>query len=306
MRTDQNLRVVFLSLALILFSATSLLAQKVRQEKNDTTIVLEGQEVIVEKMILHLNKDVDGYGRTLKSFALKNSKGRVLFSRDFEEIEIRENGFSDQFFASPSIVSTPGKKALLISNAYYPSAPSTGIDLQFFVWHDDSLMALSDPIDIYGSFGAIGRDQEQIEEPLSSTEMVLMTSHVAYHFYAEVPLIINLDPAATSTFRTPLSGDPDSDLKIIPVKTERRLGFMDEKTAKVKLYRTATGDDFSTVAVSRESNITVGPAYGTVKIHEKKSSISVKIKRLKVTIGNKTGFIGHPQDYQKIGLPAFG
>lgn len=281
-------------------------APKVQKEIVDSTLTIDGKTVIVEQSVLKLDNKA-GFNRTLSSYAIKDWSGTTLFVRDFPETEVTENGFGDEFHIGPYTISTPGKEALVISHWYYPSAPGTGEDLQFFVWQKGKLVPLSKPFDIYGDYEEISRADAGSDITLSDSETILMLRHLEYYFYSKIPVVINLDPAAAEPYRVALAKDKESGLNIIPLMAERRPSFMDDQPAEVRLYKSAAGETFKSVRVDRESTIEIGPAYGhaSARENERGAGVSVQIKRLQVTIDGKIGYV-EEKDYQKLGLPAFG
>lgn len=302
-----KIKILFLALFAVTGIKTPAVAQKIKKEIVDTAIVVDGKTVIVEQKVWQFEGETDGFTRTITSYILKDSTGKYLFSRDFPEPEVTKHGFGNEFHIGPYTISTPGKEALVISHWYYPSAPGTGEDLQFFVWQKGKLVPLSKSFDIYGDYEEISRADAGSDITLSDTETVLMIHHLEYYFFSKIPVVINLDPAAKEPYRVALAKDKESGLDIIPLMAERRPDFMDDQPAEIRLYKSAVGETFKSIRVNRESTIEIGSAYGTTSANENErgAGVSVKVKRLKVTIDGKTGFV-EEKDYQKLGLPVFG
>lgn len=307
MKKLMQVQVVLLFFIVLIIPEAPLLAQEIKKEVVDTSITIDGKTVIVEQEVWKLNDDPGSFERTLKSYTLQDSAGNQLFSKVFPESRLREHGFSEEFHIRVSTLSTPAREALTVYHAAYPSAPGSGFDLQLFVWQNDVLVPLSNPFDIYGRFGEIKRNHEGSEITLSDSEIILMTQHIAYHFYVDIPVIINLDPFVDDSYRHALQKDPESGLDIIPTTADQRPSFMSDKQVEVVLYKSAIGTESVTVQVDRDCSIEIGPAYGvtTVKESERGAGVSFEIKRLKVVIDGKPGFVGE-EEYRKLGLPAFG
>ncbi len=132
----------------------------------------------------------------------KRSENNTHFTKEFSVRKAQGGGFHDQFSIGISKLETPEREALLISHGFFPSAPGSGVDRQFFVWKKDSLVPLSPPFELSGSFGRIIRDMEGVDAVLSDTETIMMMQHSTYHFYLDIPVIIDLDPTSSKTYRT--------------------------------------------------------------------------------------------------------
>jgi len=300
------LRVLLIVLSVPIVALAQKTAAQIHEQKIDATLTVNGKEIILSKEMWKLDGNATGdFYSTVRAYTLKNAAGRTQYSQTYPEPEVRQHGFSDIFDIRPFTISTPSREALGLWQISYPSAPSTGTTLYLFTWSGDSLVALGEPLEIYGHFGDFTRKPDGKETALSDSEIILMTSHVAYYFYVDIPLIINLDPSAKEKFRTTLSKDPQSGLRVIPVTAELHPDFMDDEPAEITLYHSAKGTEFSQVSVGKETPIKIGSAYGKVKIDKTGGGVSFKIHRLKITVDGKTGFIERT-DYRKVGLPAFG
>jgi hypothetical protein len=286
----------------------SIHAQNIVKEVEDSVIAIDEKKVIIEQELQEFQGDIEwGYKRSLVSYNLKDSANNSHYTKEFTLRDASGGGFHDQFSIGISKLKTPGREALLISHGFLPSASGTGVDRQFFTWKKDSLVPLSGPFELSGRFGRIKRDIEGVDVVLSSTEVIMMTQHSTHHFYLEIPVIIDLDPTSSKTYRTNFPKDPESGYEIIPVTSEIHPDFIGGGSGQVRLYEKAGGNEYLTLQVQKDSEVKIGQAYGTTKIGQSETGvwISYEVKRLQVTIDGKSGFV-EEKDYQVIGLPAFG
>lgn len=298
-----------LSILLICYGiAPAIKAQDIQKDIADSVIIIDHKKVIIEQEFREFQGGIDwGYKRSLVSYLLKDSGNNRYYTKEFVLREAPGGGFQDQFSIGISKIATPGREALLISHGFFPSAPGTGVDRQFFVWKQDRLVPLSGPFELSGSFGKLKRNSEAVETELSDTEIIMMTQHSTHHFYLDIPVIIDLDPASSQTYRTGFPVDSESGYEIIPVTAEIHPDFLGGEPGQVRLYETAGGSKHTILEVRKDSEVKIGRAYGTTKIGQSEAGawVSFEVKRLQVTIDGKSGFV-EERDYQTIGLPAFG
>jgi hypothetical protein len=249
--------------------------------------------------ILKLNEE------SVESYTIVDEDGTIHHTRKYT-VDIADYGFTDGHDVTAFVLESSRGTGLVIDHWFWPSAPGTGQERQVFVLRDGRLVPLCKPFAVYGSIEPLAPGSSEGARRLLDGDTMILQAH-AYYFAVKIPVEIRLSGKA---------GEEPEGIITRPTKTtEEGYAVMETITEPrpiegdhtISLYEAITDKSATTVAVSENSKVLFGPAYGTVHLKEYEDVIYVEptVFRLKVSIDGREGFV-EEKDYSALGLRASG
>ena len=242
---------------------------------------------------------------SIESFTIMDENGTVHHTQKYT-IEMAEYGFTDGHDVTAFVLESSRGTGLVIDHWFWPSAPGTGQERQVFVLKDGKLVPLCKPFAVYGSIKPLAPGSSKNARRLLDGDTMIFEAWAMY-FYVKIPVEIRLSGKAGE--------EPEGIIPRPAEITEEGYAVLETITEPrpiegdhaISLYEAVKDESAKTVAVTKNSKIVFGPAYGTVHLKEYEDVIHVEptIFRLKVSIDGREGFV-EEKDFQALGLWAAG
>jgi hypothetical protein len=280
-------------------------AELVRSEKRIGPFSFGANEIVV--VLDQVNQPTAG-GRadtTVSRIRLIDGQGKVHFDEE-HEVGLTDDGelwFTRE--AYPSIIEYSGGQLLSLSEVFYPSAPSSGVTWRLFAWAGDSLRPISGPIDGFGQFVELPKDDTSGRERLHPGDLFYFDAWV-YYFAVRVPIEIR-PGAAEVEERVRIVAERTDGLAVLSISGAGR--YDDSEPASITLYEAPTGSAGRRVLVTPETEVEFGDAYVRLALGfgetNKRVSIDAQLVRLQVRIDGNDGFVDE-RDLHRMGLRSAG